>query len=125
MSAFYTNASNTARSLLLKFGQAVTLTGTSSSGEYDPATGEAITPTTSSVTGVGAVFPFSDQTRQTNVNADSSLILSGDVQLTLYTTDVPEIGMITVLNGSTWRVESIDTLAPAGEVVYYVLRLRK
>ena len=119
MSAFYTNASNTARSLLLKFGQAVTLTGTSSSGEYDPATGEVITPTTSSVTGVGALFGY-------NANEiDGTIIQSGDSKLTLYTNGSPEIGMTTVLNGSTWRVESIDTLAPAGEVVYYVLRLRK
>jgi hypothetical protein len=117
--SFYANAFNTAKSLLTKYGQVVTLSGSSSGGSFDPATGEPTTETIETVSGVGALFGY-----KTN-EIDGTIILAGDSKLTMSTTGTPTVGMTTTLNGSVWRVMAVDEIAPAGSVVYYNLQLRK
>lgn len=108
-------------------GQSVTITRTTE-GAYNTATGTASTTTTSQ-TGIGAVFPYSAGLR----NMAGSLIAENDQQLLLSTlsstgaalSPVPTVAdKITLADGSVHTIEAIQTLAPAGIDIMHDCRIR-
>ena len=120
---FYTRMQQTANKLLQGKGQAVTITR-QVSGTYDPATGAAIVTTTTQ-TGTGAIFDYSDR------NIDGELILSGDKQLLLsvvtaggYLTAPLVNDTVTDAGGVVRTITRVKALSPAGTTVLFDCNLR-
>lgn len=118
MAEFYTGLASTAQSLLIKFGQAVTLTRRTTSF-FDPYEGvEAYTET--SITGYGAAFDYA-----TN-EIDGATIQAGDVKMLLNAVSTsPAPGDTWTSGADVWQVVDVKRMAPSGTVVAYELRLRK
>jgi len=113
---FYSDMAATARGLLTRFGQTVTVARTA--GTFDPVTGTTPTATASSFTGKGAIFDY--ETRQ----IDGTSIQAGDKLLLLEAGNAPQINDTVTIGNITMQVVSFSTLAPAGEVVMYDVQLR-
>lgn len=108
----------TARTLLQRFGQSVTLTRTTVSA-INGATG-AHTSTTSTFTGYGAALDY-----MTN-EIDGTRVQSGDLKLYLEATDTPPvIGDTCTIDAKLYRVLNVETLSPAGTPALYTLQLRR
>lgn len=126
MSAFdYAKTKATADRLLTRFGAAVTIT-TPAAAVYDPATGETTAPAPSVQTASAVEEAYK------LFEIDGTLVRAGDKRLLVSpkTTSgaplaVPPPGSTVPWSGQTWRVQEAQPFAPAGEVVYLVLQLRK
>lgn len=119
MSSFnYDASAATAKRLLTKFGQQVTLTEKASSGGPP---GVPTSPTDArTVEGMAVILDFR------NSEVDGTVIQSGDAKLILEpAAGIPDNGMTTNINGKTWRVHDWSPLAPAGDVVLYKIQLRR
>jgi hypothetical protein len=106
----------TVRSLLTKFGYAVTLTR-KAVGAYTPGTGP--TTTTSTYTGVGVLDGYNKR------EIDGTTIQAGDVRLYFEGDTAPVIGDTTTLESAVWRVEDVTPISPGNVAVMWELRLRK
>ena len=117
--SFYGDLALTADSLLLEFGQAVTIR-TQTPGEYDPATGTAAITVVDTV-GNGCVFDYGSNA------IDGTMIVAGDKQLLLSPVGMSEPGVddLAIVGGISWRIVSVKTTAPAGVAVLFECQLRK
>jgi len=115
--SFYSNMAATARRLLTKYGQTVTLTY-QSAPTLNPVTG-SLTSTPVEYTGKGAAFDY----RAAEI--DGVLVQAGDIRLILEaTTTAPAVGHTCAVGGVTYRVMAITTSAPGGTTTHYTLQLR-
>lgn len=114
----YESSAATAKRLLTKFGQQVTLTEKASSG------GPPGVPTSPAdartVEGMAVILDYR------NTEIDGTVIQSGDAKLILEPdAGTPDNGMTSTINGKAWRVHDWAPLAPAGDVVLYKIQLRR
>lgn len=116
-----------AHDALMEDGQPVTITRVTE-GAYNPATGST-SETTTTQTGVGAVFPYSPGLR----NQPGSMIAENDQQLLLSTlgstgaplNPAPSVNdRVTLADGSVHTIEAVQTLAPAGIDIMHDCRIR-
>ena len=129
MADFYSRMQQTANKLLIGKGQAITLTNVAP-GVYDPATGQTAAATTTVQTGTGTIMDY--DIKQAGIfNSPGSLIREGDKQLLLSALNTagaeltaPDIGDIVVGSGTTFTVEQVKSIAPAGTVVMFDINLR-
>jgi len=117
---FYESMADTAKQLLLQFGQNLTLTRVTSSS-YNTTTG-GVTTTTTTHTVRGAVFNY--QNRQ----VDGTLIKAGDRQVYLSTQNlsfIPDPTQDTLtISGTVYRILRCVPTIPAGIPVLYELQVR-
>ena len=119
MSFDYATSAATARRLLARFGQSVTLSLPDTVEDGPPGV-EGTTVAGRSVTGAGVKLDYD------NREVDGTVILSGDVKVLLEATNGdPEVGMTATLSGKTYRVEHWQPLEPAGTTVMHTLQMRR
>lgn len=119
MSFNYDKSATTARRLLTKFGQPMTLTLPDTVEDGPPGVGGNVVPGRS-ITGVGVKLNYQ------NSEIDGALIQAGDAKIILEpTAEPPENGMTTTIDGNEWRVMDFMPLAPADTVVVYTLQVRR
>lgn len=108
-----------ALALLDEFGQAATLTRTTS-GAYDPATGAPATGTSATYTGRA----YADQYAQRDI--DGSLVRQGDQRAYIATDGMvpPKTGHTLALGGTTYSVISAGHWNVAGTPVMYWAQIR-
>lgn len=116
MSFNYTSLSNSAASLLEKFGVEYTFTRTTK-GAYNPATGRT-SDSSSTFTGYGCLFDYSDADRT------DGAVLQGDRRI-LAEAGTYEVGDQVAIGSDSWRVVSVSDIAPSGTVVASNLQVRK
>jgi hypothetical protein len=115
----YNSIKGTARSLLAKFGQSMTLVKTTSNS-YDTTTG-ANTLTTSSTTDIGVILPYGDGLKSTT----DSLIKQDDQQVFIQMSVVPSVTDKITINSVDYDIVSVKAIEPAGINVLYELQVRK
>jgi len=112
----YLNTAATATRLLQRFGAVATLKRTTT-GEYDPATGE--TPlTVESLATTAAVFAYEQK------YIDGTLILQGDQQVYLMPAVEPKQGDTFEWQGRNYQVVSVKPVSPAGVPVLFEAQIR-
>jgi hypothetical protein len=118
VSAFYDNMAATARRLLTQYGQACTLTRTTT-GEYDPDTGTApVTTETQSVKCAVIDYPAA--------LIDGSIIQVGDKKVIMESSATAPQAVDTLTVGATvYQIISVKPLEPAGINVIYTLQVRR
>lgn len=119
MSFNYAKSKATARKLLAKFGQSMTLTQIVH-GTYDETTGTA-TDTTLDTTDTGVILPYSDGVS----SMPDSLVLRGDQQILIQMAVVPKPTDKISANGTVYTIINVSALEPAGTNVLYTLQVRK
>ena len=119
MSFNYTKSAATAKRLLAKFGQPLTLSLPDTVEDGPPGvTGTTIAGR--SITGVGVKLDYD------NREIDGTVIQTGDARVLLEaTSEPPENGMLLTIAGNEWRVENWQPLEPADTVVLYTLQVRR
>lgn len=118
---FYDEMAATALSLLGEFGQAVTITRTTSGG-YDPAAGGITAPTTASQSGSAVVREYARQ------HVDGTLIQAGDKRVILSASGLsfaPAPGDSVTAGGDVLQVVSVIERNPAGTPLVYELQGRR
>ena len=115
----YNSIKGTARSLLAKFGQSMTLTK-SVSGSYDATTGEN-TITTSTTTDIGVILPYGDALSSTA----NSLVKQNDQQIFIQIATVPSVADKITVASVDYDIVSVKAIEPAGINVLYELQVRK
>lgn len=115
--SFYSNLSATAKRLLAKYGQIVTVSR-QSGGTFDPITGAVTGDTQTTFTPNVAVFDYE------TIQVDGKSIQVGDKRLIMESTTAPKIGDIITLSDGDMTCVDFSTLAPGGEVVIYELQIR-
>jgi hypothetical protein len=115
----YNSLKGTARSLLAKFGQPMTLVKTTGSS-YDATTG-ANTLTTSSTTDLGVILRYGDALN----SAPDSLIKQDDQQIFIQMSVAPSVTDKITVAGVNYDIVSVKPIEPAGINVLYELQVRK
>ena len=115
----YGNLKVTARRLLKKFGQSMTLSR-DVAGTYDPTTG-SITNTVQTFVDFGVVLPYADGVS----SVADSLIQSGDRQVFIQISTEPKPTDKITIAGVVHNVVTVKPLEPAGLNVLYELQVRK
>lgn len=119
MSFNYSNSANTARKLLAKFGQSMTLVQ-DIIGDYDPLTGTA-SNTQVSTTDIGVILPYSNGIH----NAPDTLIKQGDANVLINIAVVPKPSDKFTIGADTWTIVNVKALDPSGVNVLYDIQIRK
>lgn len=115
--SFYAGMAATAKQLLDKYGQVVTVTRTIN-GAFDPAMGTESGETQTSFTASAAVFDY--ETSQ----IDGESIKKGDKRTYLESTNAPKNNDVVTTSDGDLKVVGFTTIGPSGEAVVYVLQLR-
>ncbi|MEJ8571231.1 hypothetical protein [Microbaculum marinum] len=113
----YASVRATADRLITRFGAPLSLRRYVTSGESD---NPVRTPEIQTIT--AAVFDYRSQ------DIDGTVILAGDMWALVKAGGLawaPAKGQQVDRAGETWRVESAETISPAGTNVVWILRLRK
>ena len=119
----YTAAANTARGLLLQFGQVVQVQRVTAPA-YDPATGTYTPGTTTAADAVAVLLPVGDDAGKQF--GDGGVIRVDDRKFIIEAgVEIDELSTVTDTDGATWSVLNAAKLAPAGEAVIYKGFLRK
>lgn len=111
---------NTASALLAKNGEAVTITFAPSTPAYDPITGAAQTPSTSTtVTGNGYPSGYNKG------EIDGEVIKAGDIKLILEkVTQRPSVSSTATIDSKTYRIQDVKVIRKAGADIIYICHLR-
>ena len=115
--SFYSGLAATAKNLLGKFGQNITVSRYTV-GAIDPITGLGSGGTFSSFTGSGAVFDIDTRL----VDGDNVLATDNNLYLES-TTEILANDKVTA-NGTDYIAVSVSPLNPGGTVVMYVVQIR-
>ena len=118
MSAFYYKMAKTAKNLIRKYGQAVSITRTT--GEViNPVTGVTTAGTTETFLPNGILKPYNDDL------VDGTRILKTDLELTLDDTVKPMTSDKPIVNSEIFTVVGNVEISPAGTPLIYKLQVRK
>ena len=110
---------DTATTLLTKFGEAVTLTYETNEVR-NPATGEITTPATEN-----EASGFGYPSRYQNAEVDGTVVQRSDTRLILNkVTQKPEQGWRAQVQGKTFRVMDVQPITKSGADVVYICQLR-
>ena len=114
----YLPLQKTARALLEKFGQVVTLEKAGEGSTYDPVTGEHTGATKLTATAFAALFDYSLQNSGAQF-ADGTNVRIGDKDCLIEASDfvIDESTTLTDSEGVTWQLEKVRKVAPAGAPV--------
>ncbi len=116
--ATYTRMAATAKAMLAKFGQPITLRRQATSGTaWDP------TVTTTDQTIVGVVNQFADITRGASV-IDGTLISKDDLEVSIDATVKPLPSDRLIFGGAEYAVKNISEVNPGGVAIMYKLQVR-
>lgn len=115
----YSNLKVTARVLLKKFGQSMTLTR-DVAGAYDPTTG-SVSNTVQTFVDFGVVLPYSNGVS----SIADSLIQTGDRQVFIQMSTEPKPTDKITIAGAVHNIVNVKPLEPAGVNVLYELQIRK
>ena len=115
----YSNLKVTARVLLKKFGQSMTLTR-DVAGNYDPTTG-SVSNTVQTFVDFGVVLPFSNGVS----SIADSLIQTGDRQVFIQMSTEPKPTDKITIAGAVHNIVNVKPLEPSGVNVLYELQIRK
>lgn len=117
-----TDLAVTAARLLAKNGEPVTLTnGEAGVIEFDPITGDPITPAASVMITANA-YPSRYQANE----IDGSSIQSGDIRLILeVVTPRPESGWSVTVDGQTYRIMDVKPIRKAGADKLLICQIRR
>ena len=108
----------TAKAMLAKFGQPITLRRQATSGTaWDP------TVTTTDQTIVGVVNQFADITRGASV-IDGTLISKDDLEVSIDATVKPLPSDRLIFGGAEYAVKNISEVNPGGVAIMYKLQVR-
>lgn len=115
----YSRPAATAKRLLTRFGQVVTVKRVTPGG-YDPATGATTADVTNGYSCAGAVMNYASR------DIDGTLVQRGDVRVLIApdVADAPKTGDTLAAAGRTLTVIRVDTLAPTGTAVLYDVQAR-
>ena len=118
MASFYESLGNTALSLLVKFGQSITLSR-ETGGSTDPITGVVTPGTDASVVTTGIIKPYPD------AMIDGARILDSDRELIISNEQVPQPTDKPIIGGEEWSIVNITTISPSGADVIYKIQVRR
>lgn len=119
MSFDYAKSAATAKRLLTKFGQPLTLSLPDTEEGGAPGVPGTTIPGRS-ITGVGVKLDYD------NAEIDGTVIQTGDARVLLEATSEPPANNMTLtIAGNQWRVENWQPLEPADTVVMYTLQIRR
>lgn len=120
----YAPLTQTARDLLARFGQQVTLSRTTAP-VYDPVTGEYTGGGTETATVNAAILPVGGMEGQEY--GEGGLIRSSDRKALIESAgfEPDEATTLTDAGGGAWNIETVVEVAPAGDVVVYKAVLRR
>lgn len=124
----YDSFYESARKLLIQFGKDYTLTSPSGGVEYDPATGEPLTPSTASTISVyGVSTNYNSYERSARSNKTNTTISEGDKKLfaSCKIGEKPSLGMTVVINGETWRINDINDITPTDKPIIYICHISR
>ena len=121
MSFDYTRLRATAKRLIARFGQDITVNRTTG-GSHDPVLGEVTGGSDASFTVKGVVLNASRVFRQP---ADQQLIQGGDQAVYLEAGQTINNGEALTIDGAEWFVQELRPLSPAGTVVLYQALVRQ
>ena len=119
---FYTDARTTANSLIDTYGQSITFTR-DAKGTFVPGTGVTETPTTYTADVMSHPYSLSEINDTTIKTGDMQAFVTDPLDGALAAV-VPAIDDTCPIDGTTWRVMSVQPINPGGTVVMYVLSLR-
>lgn len=114
----YAKMAVTARRLLTRFGQSITISRTTGA-TYDPVTGVTTPGTTTAFTPKGVLLKYPDRL------IDGTRILQSDRKLILDDTVAPEMSDKPLVQGEEWTIQDIMTVSPAGTPLIYEVQVRK
>lgn len=117
--SLYTKLSASARRMLAKYGQSMTLTR-QTPGAYDPATGKVANTSTTTID-KGVIFPYADGLSL----IEGSLIQRGDQQVFINIATAPLPSDKLTVGTTVYNVINVKEIAPAGTAVLYELQCRK
>lgn len=114
----YASIAKEVSSLLVDFGQSVTLTN-KSVGDYEVATG-ASTVTSTEQAAIGVVFDYGTK------NIDGVLIKAGDKQLYIASVGIsaPKVNDTITIGGVIYTITLVKSINPAGTPVLYECNIR-
>ena len=116
--SFYSDLAATALRLITTYGQTVVFTR-GSGQTYDPATGTYSGGTTTTITGKGAAFDYS------NGEIDGTIVMRGDLRVLFEASSVaPMQNDNCAIDSVNYRVMNVSPLSPGGTVVIYDIQLR-
>lgn len=118
MASFYESLGDTALTLLVKFGQSITLSR-ETGGSVDPITGAVTAGTDASVITTGLIKPYPD------AMIDGTRILDSDRELVLSNEYEPLPSDKPVIGGEEWAIVNITTISPSGTDVIYKVQVRR
>lgn len=123
----YSPLAETAASLLLQFGQTVTLTLVTP-GAYDPVTGTNAPGTTQTQTAAAVLLDYSLKESGAKF-ADGSQVKVGDKKCLIEAAGLawaPDaLTTLTDVDGTIWQIEKLRTLAPSGAAIMYTANATK
>lgn len=118
--SFYQGLQNTALDLIGRYGTAVSVKRTS--GDYNPVTGSVPNSIEQVFSGVGLIEDYeAGQVKDT-------LIKTGDKKITIAAKDLgtkPAPNDEIVISGEAYRIQSVNTVSPAGIDLLYEVHCRK
>lgn len=130
MTTLYDGMRTTASKLLSKFGQTMTLTKrTSTTGAYDPSTGE-VTPSETEYTGKGVILNYTDSYLHYGGRVGASSVQLGDRRVLFVPDDqdmplpIASVDVITV-DMVEWLVAAVSPVNPGGTTVLYDIQVRR
>jgi hypothetical protein len=111
----YTKSKGTARGLLQKFGQSMTLrrTATTGSDPWNPGSGA-----TTDYDTIGASMSYALR------HVDGSMVQRNDKRILLYSEEAPALTDTLVFGGVTHTIINVQPLSPGGVTVYYEVQAR-
>lgn len=113
----YTSAADTARGLLVNFGQVVQLQR-ATEPSYDPVTGEYTPGGTATADAVAVLLPAGNDAGKTF--GENGVVRVDDRKVIVEAGFEPdELTTLVDASGSVWRFVNVVTLAPAGTAVIY------
>lgn len=114
----YAKMAATARRLLTRFGNPVTISRTTG-GTTDPVTGVTTPGTTETFMPQGVLLKYPDQL------IDGTRILQSDRRLILDDTVEPTASDKPVVQGQQWTIVDFMTVSPAGTPIVYEVQVRR
>lgn len=124
----YDSFYESARKLIIQFGKDYVLTSPSGGLEYDPATGETLTPETpATITVYGVSTNYNAYERSARSNKTNTTQQEGDKKMFVSCKigEKPALGMMVTINGEQWRINDINDITPTDMPIIYICHISR